>query len=354
MSHHLHLRPALRLAVLLATATAACALPVSPGNGSDSLGTTEAPIEGGQPINTGSDVVSRAFPLYTVWLSSGCTGVIVSQNQILTAAHCQVDESTDVEFYPLWPSTGNTPLASPTRQIDTTQTMVEPGVNCPATLGTGCYSYTGKTHYADLEILTLTDNVPSGYQAVTLGAALSYNNANLGGVLSGSMWLAGTGNMNQDKQSCPVKTASNTTTVYNLNHMMQWVVLDGLGASDTGATVPLPVGGDLTWPDGSTAVGLGMFTTTLRGTAYSDPGDSGGPVFQYQLLGSGSVLALVGLNSGGIDCTNAPVGSYIDWYTSVVEFDNFTWLTTRIPTIVHARLPGPQDVSGVASFGAAL
>jgi hypothetical protein len=339
--------------VVVAAATAACALQTSADDGQGSMGTSATPIEGGRVINAGSDSIAMLVPYYTVWISSGCTGVIVSPNQILTAAHCQVDDSTDVEFYPLWPSTGNTPNPSPTLQIDTTKTLVEQGVNCPSDLGTGCYSYQGSsTHYADIQILTLTDNVPSGYLPAMLGVSGSYSTANLGGVLNGAMWLVGTGNMNMDQARCPAKSTSNTTTVYNLNHVMEWVALDGLSSSDTNATVALPGGGGtLQWPGGSTASGVGMFTTSLRGVAYSDPGDSGGPVFQYQLIGSKSKLVLVGIESGGIDCTHASTGSYIDWYTSVVYGDNYTWLTDNIPSLKPAITASTQSVT---TFGAAL
>src|ERR1700722_9520753 len=91
-------------------AAAACVVQ-GQGSSTDDVGTTVAPIEGGDPINDGVNPYSTEFPMSTVGLTtpftnkSGvasyhmCTGVILSATQILTAAHCNVNSTTIVYFY---------------------------------------------------------------------------------------------------------------------------------------------------------------------------------------------------------------------------------------------------------------
>jgi V8-like Glu-specific endopeptidase len=275
---------------------------------------TAAEEERGQSINEGSDPIASVIPLSTVRIETdgtdGCTGVILSATKLLTAAHCKIDDSTEILFYPTTDGAGASPahlypssmIASVTRP---TGVLCDPSVD--GSFPTTCYAErdsasSSEPVYADFAVVQLTGAVPDGYFPVVLGASGSYASRS-----TETMWQAGTG-----------------------DGSMQWgPVYDSTSSDDTGS-----------------------FATT---SFYGLRGDSGGPVFRYA-AGTASAdggdggapppLELVGIASDIGPCAAtcpAACDAHRDSFSSAVQASNFAWL------VAHGGSPVPAT----SSFGAA-
>jgi hypothetical protein len=328
-----------KLGILPALFVCACVAPSSQESlPLEPTSSIQSPIESGDTINDPDNPVSSLFPVSTVHLSTqvtlpdgglgdwDCTGVILTPMQVLTAAHCAANSTTVVSFYGTTRGAGPGPNGVTINASGTIPPAVEPGVVCsafvPGSYPATCYSPNAGGHFADLEVVTLSSAIKAPYLAVTLGRAGVYAAAS-----HRPSWEVGTGLMNLRKNGWDA-----AEPVLNSALLMEWVPTT-LVASDA---------------DGS------FLSTQL----YGDPGDSGGPVYQYAITASGASpvapgtynLILVGILSGMLGPNFSEDGklTYANRYTSVEEPDNAAWLQSEI-----ALSPPPTPASDLADIDAA-
>jgi hypothetical protein len=267
-------------------------------------------VDRGDPINEGFNPVSSLFPLSTVTLetpgSPGCTGVILSDTKILTAAHCKPGPTTTVRLYGTTAGSGALIAGPPLPPSTSVAVEVQPGVVCDPTV-TGsvpdtCYTGSGSArHYADLAVVTLDALIPAPYVPVALGPRGSFT-ANYGKKTS---WQVATGGGGAMRWAPTYYALSNNDNV-------------------------------------------GYFTMT---SPFGLPGDTGGPVYQYATnttpVASGVYnLILLGLTStiGPDQGGSATSNTHVTTYTSVVYPDNYDWIIGQ----------GGAAASDVATFGSTL
>jgi hypothetical protein len=287
------------------------------------------------PINDPTSPASGQFPLSTVDLVTlgnlypHCTGVILSTTKsttkILTAAHCKPNSTTQIRFFAINVPGSNAPLQT-FPASSTTPVAIPPGIVCdpdvPNSIPSTCSAtYTsGNTAYADLAVVTMDAPVPSGYFAVPLGSSGSLTNGFNGPPIPGTSvslasiaWQVGTG----------------------YNEVMKWAPLIKTGPNDAG----------------------GKFTAVAP---FGVRGDSGGPVFSgvtppYATASqtSPSGLVLLGIASTMDQCASQPQCDLRkSVYTSVVQSDNYQWLTGQGGAPAPAA--NPNSPAAIAGFGATL
>lgn len=289
------------------------------------VGSTEAPIEGGRVINDPQNPVSSLFPLSTVNIlintmvggdvvTNRCTGVILSSTKILTAAHCLSAGGTPgVYFYPTTAG-ASTPTGNMIGASSTVPIAKPPGVVCPPSEKVDPTCSSG-THYADLGVLTLYSPIPAPYKPVVLAPKGSFYKSYLANTPP-TAWTVGTGTMNWVRDWCKIPAGGDVPpSLVNPNRSMQWVPTFKLGSGGSGIV--------------------------YSSAALGDPGDSGGPIYQY--AGDGKTLALIGILSRLDGSCEAGAYNY-NTYTDVTQSDNYDWLVAQ----------GATKAPTTASFGAAL
>lgn len=306
------------------------------GNPSESAASSEAPIEGGRVINDSTNPISAQFPQSTVRLITShkgadgkiglfaCTGIILTPTQILTAAHCQTNATTQVYFYPSGADAGDLPTGTPLTPAATSPNggpnpAVQPGVICDGSTSKSdsCYCKTPSYHYADIAILTLSAKVPDGHQPVALGPAGAMEST-----INRASWEVGTGMMNlKSRGGCDQNTTD--PAVVNDKGEMEWVPVSTLSSTDI----------------------TGYFSTR---TVFGDEGDSGGPLYQLATGSSGAsagslpklillgVLAKAGCVTGG------------NLFTSVEHRDNHAWIVSQMSPALSPSLVVPSAAQEAA------
>jgi hypothetical protein len=277
----------------------------------------------GDPVNDGSDPMASIFPIETVSLETpgapGCTGVILTENSILTAAHCNVGPTTIAHFY-LGNDSADGGSHVPFASINASSSVavVTQGATCDPTdtanYPSSCFTSSGSTgayHDADLAVLTLASGVPVGFNPVVLGPR--------------GLGL-------QDAGTPPVwwELAAGGAMPINANSPLMWApvtrLIDTSGAGES----------------------QGWF---LISSLYGMWNDAGGPVFQAPPpldggtddAGASTDMILRGIVVGIGNCSpGATVCFHQNTVVSVTFPDNYDWL-------VHL---GGAPVSAVATFGA--
>jgi len=271
----------------------------------EAVASSEAPIEGGRLINNGADDVSSLFPLSTVHLLTP-----------VTAADGGIT---------YWGCTGS--ILSPTQILT--------AAHCTPNRGTLIYFYPTPSSfpstcssngvYADFSVVTLSGTIPAGYRPVVLGPSGQFS-ANF----NNSAWAVGTGLMNFMANGWDAAASSTT------GPLMEWVAAR-LNSSDSNGSFMTPV-------------------------LYGDPGDSGGPMYQWvpsPAADAGSYrLILVGVLSSMFG-KGVNTGLHYNTYSSVEFPANLTWIQNQIVTppapapsidfnsegvrdISHLELPPPR------------
>jgi hypothetical protein len=331
---------------------AACAVPSRSDNsnpGSETAGSKQSSIERGDNINRSDSPESSQFPRSTVRLATKgkdpktgedvtgyCTGVIISPTQIITAAHCELNATTTVGLYPTAPGTGVFPI-QPLLATTGATFSYPPGVTCypPNNVciplyytcpgGAHCNATNGT--FADIAIITLANPIGAPYVAAPLGAAGSFDTT----YDRFSVWAVGTGMINV--------FASGGHFTYDDAGVVNGIWTDpdnSTLANDDGAMSWVPV---VLWqPPNGNNDDKGFFTGL---EIYADPGDSGGPLYQFYNRPGDYKLILVGVLHGMDDSFQ-----HSQW-TSVENQVIHDWITSVLK-------PGPPGgTAGVASFGAA-
>jgi hypothetical protein len=340
---------ALRVGLLGSLALACACLGAPDDSSSESIGSSGSPIEGGHFINDGANPTTSLFPLLTVNLqysvktpgvttTTSCTGVIVSATQILTASHCKVTPSWSVYFYPTAPNPNNPndpSVSSPTGTLGTSIASVVPapgtqGCTTPATVQNCGNNGT----FSDLAIITLSGSIPGPYMAAPIGPAGVFDGGHgtpppgPGNGVAGmprplADWAVGTGAMNPPTGQ--PQTASTTGPPSNPNWQMEYVpveisILNGYAHDDSGSI----------WTK----------------SKYTDPGDSGGPLFEANY---GVQTMLIGILSGSTDGSGAQ-----SMYTSLENPVNNSWLQSQLVAPYPPSPHAPSPVPNIATFGASL
>jgi hypothetical protein len=270
------------------------------------------PVTGADLINN-DDPVSSEVPTSTVNLQTpgntypSCTGVILTTDgkttKILTAAHCKVNSSTTVRLFPT--KTGSSPTGAVYPVSTSTPIAIQSGVVCdPETVGsipTTCYATdkAGEKYYADLAVVTIDSGMPDGYVAAVLGA-------------SGSL-------------SMPDDSISRWEVGTELGFTMRWGPTYELGPEAAGFFV--------------------------AGAPFIQRGEGGGPVYEEvaEPLTSPNGLVLVGIASAFGQCVDPKCTEKANTYTSVVNPDNYAWLTG----LGAAPAASGPSAGQLATFGAA-
>jgi hypothetical protein len=280
------------------------------------------PNDRGYPINDGPDPISSVFPVSTVSLESpgrkGCAGVVLTSRKILTAAHCGVGPTTIAHFFPAGAKLGNRPIASIPAASTMTATQ---GVTCDPfapdnAYPANCFTNTGSTgayHNADLAVLTLSADVPSGFVPVVLGPR---------------------GITGQGVEELPTwwEVAVGDQKQIDINSRMMWA--------------PVTYEAD---PSDS-IVSQGWFYVD---SVFGLGNDSGGPVYQAPAAGAGTGtggegavfmnMKLVGIVTDvDPNCATGTSCIHQNAVVSVTFPDNYDWLVGL----------GGSALSRVASFGA--
>ena len=152
------------LCLTLALALSACSADTTPADDaageSDHTGTVSSEITNGALAN--SFFQARAAAIST----GGCTGTVISNRHVLTAAHCKaVAGSTTVTFY----NNSTTPNTAP---VGVSSVQLVPGVNPFVDDLTD-----NNGNFADLAVLTLASAIPSTSVVAQLGIVYPGSNA---------------------------------------------------------------------------------------------------------------------------------------------------------------------------------
>jgi hypothetical protein len=333
-------RKTLSLAALL-TAAASMYACIQDSDPSELAASSAAAIEGGQVINSLGDPVAVQFPRSTVRLVTthkngdgglgqfSCTGIIITPTQILTAAHCKTNSTTQVYFYPSGAGLSDVPTGTPLTPAATSANggpnpAVQPGIDCAhGASNDTCYTSTPSYHFADIAILTLSATVPDGHEPVALGAAGAMEST-----ISRSSWEVGTGMMNQ-KASGACSQAMADPTVSNDKGEMKWVTASTFSTTDI----------------------VGYFSTR---SVFGDSGDSGGPLYQLApgQVATGSSDASTGslpkLILLGVLAKAGCAAAGGNLFTSVEHRDNHAWIVGQMVTTPAPNLVVPSAAQEAA------
>jgi V8-like Glu-specific endopeptidase len=298
-----------------------------------------APSGRGSPINNTVDPISVVFPVSTVALETpgtmGCTGVILTDNTILTAAHCNVGPTTIAHFYVS--DAHGTSLPTPALDIPASSAPVATqGVTCKTsdlTFPQSCFvpnkSGTG-SHNADLAVLTLSKSIPSTFSPVVL-ATEGYGAQGLSPATLPTWWEVTTGgpaliNDQSREEWAPVTYDPSSDTDQPQGYFFIHSIY-GLSGDSGGPVFQAPASLSSSSSSGGSSASSG-------GTGSSSGGAAG--------TGGFANLALLGLVSDISPCLSGDTCEHTNMVVSVAQPDNYEWLVGL----------GGSPVPAVATFGA--
>jgi secreted trypsin-like serine protease len=264
------------LPCLLSIALTACAPDGSPTMNLDS-GTQILGIKGGRPVSPNSLVAHSVVAVMGRSSEGGylCTGTLISDDSVLTAAHCAVDLQHGEIIFSTDLSTSNPNLRRPIQNAEVHSQYVK----TEGRLQTGHRkSPNGIKNWGDIAILRFAGRMPRGYHPATLGGDEALANGQ-------SVILAGYGLTDGENQT----------------------------PSDSLRAVEVPVK--------NATYSQSEFTVHQIDNKGPCHGDSGGPAFVL----NGRKVTMIGITSRGFDATClkdsifTKVSTFQEWIFTVIR-----------------------------------
>lgn len=146
-------------------ATAAITLMACSGNQASVMGTSGDAIVGGQPVQSKSELNSSIVGIYDAGVGAICTGSLLPNNIILTAAHCIGPDATkmfiifDADMIGLLQGGNPVQIRQLVRQA--TKAVVNPGWDPQVNAGKDF-------EWHDIALIKFAGSIPQGFKAATL------------------------------------------------------------------------------------------------------------------------------------------------------------------------------------------